>query len=142
MSEGLIGEGPVWPEHGAIEPLTTCLAGGGCGRLIFEDSPWIFLVMTVIIAGACAFMSGRSLALSWRPLPLLLFYMALFGFAVRFLHWGLFRGALLSPWYYVTDTLVLMAIATLGWQLTRTGQMVTQYHWLYRRTSAVSWEKR
>ncbi len=138
----VIGEGLIWPVNGAFEPVATCLAGGGCGRLLYEDGLFIFIVMTVIIAGGCALMSGRSLALGWKPLGLLIGYMALFGVAVRFLHWGLFRGTLMSPYYYLADTLVLMAIATIAWQLTRTNQMVTKYHWLYRRTSPLSWAKR
>ncbi len=138
----VIGEGLIWPVNGALEPIATCLAGGGCDRLLYENDLLIFIIMTIMIAGGCAFMSGRSLALSWKPLGLLICYMAIFGVAVRFLQWGLFRGTLMSPYYYLADTVVLAAIASLAWQLTRTSQMVTKYHWLYRRTSPLSWAKR
>jgi hypothetical protein len=30
----------------------------------------------------------------------------------------------------------------LSWRLTRTTQMVTQYRWLYRRTSPLTWRQR
>lgn len=110
--------------------------------ILWEDSPWIFLVMTVIFGGLAAMMAGKALARSWRPLPLLIFYMAIFGFAIRFLHWGLFQGSLLSVHFYIVDTLVLMLFAALSYRYARTNQMVTQYHWLYRRTSPFSWSDR
>ena len=33
-----------------------------------------------------------------------------------------------------------MIIGMLGYRYTRTNQMVTQYHWLYERASALSWK--
>ena len=42
--------------------------------------------------------------------------------------------------YYIVDTIVLLIIGTLGYQYTRTNQMVTQYHWLYEKASPLSWK--
>ena len=55
-----------------------------------------------------------------NPGPLLL------GGGLRFLHFALFEVELLSVHYYLTDTLVLIAMASLGFRLTRVGQMITQ----------------
>jgi hypothetical protein len=37
---------------------------------------------------------------------------------------------------------VLLAGACLGFRLMRTKQMVTQYRWLYERTSPLTWRNR
>lgn len=138
-----IGIGQAFPTGGWFQPLTDCLGGLGCGQLLWEEgSPAAFLLMTVLLGGGCAYMAGRALALSWRPLLRLLVYMALFGFAIRFLHWGLFSGTLLWPWYYLVDAAVLMLIAAIGFQYTRTNQLATKYHWLYRRTTPFTVVKR
>jgi hypothetical protein len=31
-------------------------------RFFIEDSPWIFLLMTIILGGGAAFLAGRALA--------------------------------------------------------------------------------
>lgn len=49
-----------------------------------DDGPWIFLVLTVILGGGAAFLAGRGLARSWKPLRRIFFYMALLAAAVRF----------------------------------------------------------
>ena len=110
--------------------------------LFIETSPWVFLVLTVIIAGGAACMAGRGLALTWRPFWQVVAYTLLLGCALRFLHFALFEGRLLSLHYYLTDTLVLMAAASLGYRLTRVRQMVTQYNWLYERSGLFSWREK
>jgi hypothetical protein len=49
---------------------------------------------------------------------------------------------LLSPASYTVDTLYLVAVSALAWRMTRTAQMATQYHWLYERTSPLTWRTR
>lgn len=121
--------------------------------MIVEKSYVAFLIVTVLLGGGAALMSGRALARSWKPFLRLIAYMLLLGAAVRFLHWGLFidatheswrnmQGTLLSPHYYAVDTLVLIAAATLGYRLERARQMTTQYGWIYERTGPLSWRKR
>jgi hypothetical protein len=120
--------------------------------LIAEKSFTAFFIVTVLLGGGAAFLAGRSLARSWRSLERLLLYMLLLGAAVRFLHWGLFVEATFLSWrevqgtlslhYYVVDTLILMAIATLGYRFERAAQMTTQYNWLYERTGPFTWRKR
>lgn len=108
--------------------------------LFVEDNPWIFLIMTVIIGGGAAFLAGRALATKWRPLATAVLYMIPLGCALRFFHYALFNGDLLSVHYFITDTLVLIAGACLGYRLTRVSKMVHQYPWLYERSSPFSWK--
>jgi hypothetical protein len=82
------------------------------------------------------------MASRWRPVWLTIFYMVLLGFALRFFHFALFNGDLLSLHYFVTDTLVLVLAAMLGFRLTRVGQMTSQYPWLYERSGVLSWKEK
>jgi hypothetical protein len=118
--------------------------------LFVEKSIWAFLFVTVIIGGTGAFLAGRATARAWAPFWRAAVSMLLLAAAVRFLHWGLFvdatppgwreaQGALLSLHYYSTDALVLIVAAWFGWRRERTRQMTRQYHWLYRRTSPLTW---
>jgi hypothetical protein len=61
---------------------------------------------------------------------------------VRFVHFALFDGTLLSPLSYAADALYLFGIAALAWRMTRAAQMATQYYWLYERTSPLTWRER
>lgn len=121
--------------------------------LFVEKSYTAFFIVTVLLGGGAAFMTGRALARGWKSFARLVFYICLLGAAVRFLHWGLFldatfeswrdaQGSLLSLHYYLTDTAVLIAAAALGYRLQRAQQMTTQYGWIYERTGPLSWRKR
>jgi hypothetical protein len=68
--------------------------------------------------------------------------MLLLACAVRFFHFALFEGTLLSLHYYVVDALVLIGISLLGYRLTRVRQMVTQYRWLYERSGPFFWREK
>ena len=109
--------------------------------LFVEKSPWVFLCLTVIIGGGAAWLAGRALAMGWRPTWQIILYMSLLGLALRFFHFALFEGTLLSLHYYITDTFILFVAAYLGYRLTRATQMVTQYAWEFERTSPFSWRK-
>jgi hypothetical protein len=107
-----------------------------------DDSLRVFLVLTVIIGGGAAFLAGRGLARSWKPFWRVYFYMALLAAAVRFFHYALFNGNLLSLYYYLVTYAVMLAAGVLGFRAMRTTQMVTQYRWLYERTSPLTWRDR
>jgi hypothetical protein len=110
--------------------------------LIIEDTIPIFLIMTVIIGGGLAYLAGSGLAGKWRPLWLAVAYMIPLGMALRFFHYALFNGDILSVHYFIVDTLVLIAGAVLGYRLTRVRQMVTQYPWLYESAGPFAWKPR
>lgn len=110
--------------------------------LIYENSFWVFVILTLIGGGGAAFMAGRGLALGWKPIWLLIIYMMIFGAGLRFLHFALFKGTLGSGQYYVVQTLIIIGIAALGYRMTRTNQMTEKYPWLYEKTSIVSWSEK
>jgi hypothetical protein len=110
--------------------------------LLSDDGPWVFMVLTLILGGGAAFLSGRGLARSWKPFGRVFFYMALLAAAVRFFHYALFNGTLLSLTYYLVAYGILLIGASLGYRAMRTTQMVTQYRWLYERTSPLTWRTR
>lgn len=107
-----------------------------------DDSLRVFLVLTVSIGGGAAFLAGRGLARSWKPFWRVYFYMALLAAAVRFFHYALFDGNLLSLYYYLVTYAVMLAAGVLGFRAMRTTQMVTQYRWLFERTSPLTWRDR
>jgi hypothetical protein len=107
-----------------------------------DDGLRVFLVLTIIIGGGAGFLAGQGLARSWKPFWRVFFYMALLAGAVRFFHYALFDGNLLSPYYYLVTYAVLLAAGSLGFRTMRTTQMVTQYRWLYERTSPLTWRDR
>ena len=110
--------------------------------LIIEHSIPHFLIMTVIIAGGAAFLAGRALAAKWRPMWMPIVYMVPLAAALRFFHYALFNGTLLSVHYLLVDFIILTAAALLGYRLTRTRQMTRQYPWLYEYAGPLSWKPR
>jgi small-conductance mechanosensitive channel len=112
------------------------------GILYEEASIGQFFLVTCLLGGGAAWMTGKSCAQTWRPYPGLILYLLLLGIAVRFIHHALFAGTMFSLHYYIVDTIVLLIIGSLGYRYTRANQMVTQYHWLYERASLLSWKPR
>lgn len=110
------------------------------GILYEEANVWQFLFVTCLLGGWAAWMTGRACAQTWRPQSSLIVYLLLLGIAVRFIHHALFDGTMFSPQYYVVDTIILLVFGLIGYRYTRTNQMVTQYHWLYEKTSALGWK--
>ncbi|MEO4000914.1 DUF6867 family protein [Mesorhizobium sp. CAU 1732] len=98
--------------------------------LIWEVTIWEFVFVTIILAGGAAFMTGRAIARSWLGTFHIVTYMVLLAAATRFIHFALFSGTLISLHYYVVDLIVLLAIAVLGFRMTRAKQMRRQYSFL------------
>lgn len=107
--------------------------------MVWENAFATFLGVTLICGGGAAFQTGRSLAGSWRPIWLVLPAMLALAAVVRFFHFALFGGTLLSAHYYAVDALALIGIGLIGYRLRRVGQMVTQYPWLYQRAGLFGW---
>ena len=106
------------------------------------NSLWVFVLLTVVLGGGAAALTGRAIAATWRPwwhvIPLAL----LLGAAVRFLHFALFGGTLLSLPYYVADTAVCLVCGLAGFRLTRISQMVTCYGWINERADFYNWRRK
>lgn len=112
------------------------------GILYEEPSAWLFLLVTVVLGGWAAWMTGRAIALAWRPLWQVLLWSLPLALAVRFIHFALFQGTLLSLQFYLVDLVVVAAVAALGYRYVRTRQMTRQYSWLYERTGPLSWREK
>ncbi len=104
--------------------------------LIWEVTFWEFLLVTVVLAGGAAYLTGRALANVWQGTVHIVVYMLLLAAATRFIHFALFKGTLLSPYYYVVDLIVLLIMAAIGFTVTRRRQMERQYGFLRRDQGA------
>ena len=102
---------------------------------------WVFLLVTVVLGGSAAFMSGRAVAQTWRPYWHIPLYMAPIAATVRFFHYALFGEPLVSLQNYLVDYGVVLIAASLGFRLLRVRQMAQQYHWLFRRNGLLHWRK-
>jgi hypothetical protein len=110
--------------------------------VIWEVSLGDFLLVTVFLGGGAAWLTGRAVALTWRPVWKLILFIVLLTAAVRFIHFALFGGTLLSLYFFLADFVILLALAGIGHQVTRTLQMVGQYSWLFDRAGPLSWRRR
>jgi Domain of unknown function (DUF6867) len=110
--------------------------------LYAEESVLQVVLVTGVIGGGAACLAARAIAQTWRPFWHVVFYMMLLGAAVRFVHFALFEGTLLSPASYAADTLYLLVLGALAWRATRAAQMATQYYWLFERTGPLTWRPR
>ncbi len=97
------------------------------------ESFGVFLLVSVLLGGSAAWMAGRAVAQTWRPPWHLVAYMLVLGAAVRFIHFALFDGTLLSLHYYLVDTAIATGLALAGFRLTRQRQFDRQYGFLDRR---------
>ena len=89
-----------------------------------------FLLVTLVMGGGAAWLSGRAIALTWRPWWMVLLAAFALGLAVRFFHHTLFGGTLLTPHYFAVDTVILVLLALMGFRMTRSRQMARQYGFL------------
>jgi hypothetical protein len=112
------------------------------GILYEERSIWLFLLVTIVLGGGAAWLAGRAIASTWRPWWQLTGYMLILGAAVRFIHFALFEGTLLSPRFYLIDTLFCLLFGLLGFRTTRVAQMTTQYGWINTRAGLMHWARR
>lgn len=129
----------VWPPLAIIALLLFLLVRPD---RVVEVSMADFFVVTVFLGGGAAWLSGRAIAETWRPYSRVLAAMLLLAAAVRFIHYALFAGTLLSFNFYLIDFAVLAALASLGYRRMRVRQMTTQYGWLYVRKGLLGWTRR
>ena len=112
------------------------------GLLYEEDLLGVFLLVTVVLGGGAAALAGRAVALTWRPWWQVVVYMLMLGAVVRFIHFALFGGTLLSIHYYAIDTLVCIAFGFAGFQAARARRMVAQYPWINEPDGPLRWRRK
>lgn len=110
--------------------------------LLWEVSISEFLLVTVVLAGGAAFLTGRAVARSWESNTQLLIYMILLACGCRFIHFALFQGTLLTIHYYVVDLIILCIVGFLGKRYTRARQMTSKYGFEYVRSNALNWSRK
>jgi Domain of unknown function (DUF6867) len=112
-------------------------------ELLYEEGSFgVFILVTVVLGGGAAALAGRAIATTWRPWWQIVAYTLILGGAVRFFHFALFGGTLLSMHYYLVDSAVCLLFAGLGFRSARAAQMVTQYRWLFDHDGAMRWRRR
>ena len=112
------------------------------GFLYEEDSLGVFVLVTVILGGGAAWLAGRAVAATWRPWWQVIFYSLVLGGAVRFIHFALFEGTLLSIHYYAVDSAICLVCGLLGFRLARAAQMVARYPWINEPHGALRWRRK
>jgi len=110
--------------------------------LLWEVSIAEFIFVTMILGGGTAWMTGRAVAQTWRTPLQLAWYMVILGLAVRFIHFALFSGTLLSGYYFLVDFLVILVFAFLGMRFTRASQIARQYSFAFTRSGPFGWRQK
>jgi hypothetical protein len=111
---------------------------------ILYESPSIlpFAIVTVILGGLAAWQMGRAIAQTWRPFLIVPVYAVLMACAVRFIHFALFQGKLLSLQYFSADFVILLIAGSIGWRMMRAKQMGTQYAFAYETSNFLGWRRK
>ena len=112
-------------------------------ELFYEEASFgVFVLVTIFLGGGAAALAGRAIAATWRPWWQVAAYSFMLGLAVRFLHFSLFDGSLLSAHYYLVDSVVCMTFGFLGFRAARASQMVAQYRWLNEACGPLRWRRK
>jgi hypothetical protein len=111
-------------------------------QALLGTSIWGSIVVTVMVMGFAAFMTGQALADTWKPMWQASFYCVLLGFADRFLNFSLYDGELLSLTGYLIDTAYLVVVGLFAYRLTQARKMASQYPWIYERAGLLGWRER
>ena len=102
----------------------------------------VFLVLTVVLIGGAALLTGRALARAWRPIWQVVLSCLGLGLVDRFFVYALFEGSLVSVSGYMFDTLVVMGIGIFSYRIVHVSVVVRQYPWLFDRSSLFSYRSR
>ena len=107
-----------------------------------EGSFGVFVLVTVILGGGAAALAGRAIAATWRPWWQTIVYGLILGAAVRFFHFALFGGTLLSAHYYLVDSAICLGFGLIGFRASRAAQMVRQYRWINEPDGPLRWRRK
>ena len=112
------------------------------GLIYEEGSLGVFILVTVILGGGAAALAGRAIAVTWRPWWQVVTYGLILGVVVRFFHYALFDGTLLSAHYYLVDSAVCMVSGLAGFRAARAARMVRQYRWINQPHGPLRWRRK
>jgi Flp pilus assembly protein protease CpaA len=112
------------------------------GILYEEPSALLFVLVTIVMGGAAAWQMGRSIAQTWRPFWMVFAYAAALNCGVRFIHYALFQGTLLSIHFYLVDYVVIVAFTIAGWRKRRAEQMASQYAFSFEAAGPFAWRRK
>ena len=116
---------------------------GALTSFLYEDETLgIFLLVTVVLGGGAAVLAGRAIAATWRAWWQVVVYMLILGAAVRFIHFALFGGTLISPHYYAADSAICLLAGLIGFRVARVAQMVRQYRWINVADGPLRWRRK
>jgi hypothetical protein len=107
-----------------------------------ENGPWVFILVTCLLGGAAAYLSGRAIGQTWRPYWQVPLYAVGIAAGVRFIHHALFAGPILSAPSFVVDYIITVVVASIGYRIVRAGQMGSQYGWLFERAGPFGWRRK
>lgn len=109
----------------------------------FLEAPvGVFIVMTLIMFGGAAVLTGQAMGNGWQPAWKAAAYAVLLGVADRFMVAWLFQGDLLSIWGFVFHSGIFIAIALIAHRYTVARKMCGQYPWLYERAGPFRYRER
>lgn len=101
-------------------------------QTVYDAGPnglWVFLLCTIILGGGAAYIMGKAIAETWRPLWQVVAYAVLLGLVVRFMHFALFEEVMLSALNFSIDLAVLLASSITGYFSARRRLLAIQYGW-------------
>lgn len=107
-----------------------------------DNGGWVFVLLTVLLGGTAAWVTGKAIAQTWRPMWQLPTYALLLTAGVRFLHFALFEEPLLPFQNWAVDYVFLLAMAMLGHKRMRALQISTQYSWLFTAFGPFGWRRK
>ncbi len=101
----------------------------------------VYVGVTVVIGGGASWLSGRALALGWRPVWMVVPTALGLALADRFFVWALFAGEFYPAIGTLAEFATLLGLGLLAHRHTRTRRMVQQYPWLYERAGPLTWRR-
>ena len=116
----------------------------------------VFIGVVIVLGGGTAFMMGQAIAQAWHPWLQKIAYSLMLASAFQFLTYALFDGAVIvaavvssqAPPFgtamagYLATSLVLTAVSSFAFRITRARKMVSQYPWLYERVGLFGWRSK
>lgn len=112
------------------------------GILYEEPSFLLFALISILMGGWAAWRAGRAIAQAWKPALALVPAALALGLAVRFLHFALFQGTLLSLHFWLVDSACALVFAVLGWRFERAGAMARQYAFAFKKVGPFAFSRK